>query len=111
MALITCPECGRENVSDTAQMCPSCGYGIKKHFDILKSEQKAKTIKQRRLDSVQMPSKPSSPGCVQYFFIWIWLVLGLIFFLATQEYMDIAYVYILIGGGLSFFINHIENSN
>lgn len=27
MALITCPECGKE-VSDTANNCPNCGYPI-----------------------------------------------------------------------------------
>lgn len=27
MALITCPECGKE-VSDKAKMCPNCGYPI-----------------------------------------------------------------------------------
>lgn len=32
MALIKCPECGRENVSDSAESCPNCGYGIKAHF-------------------------------------------------------------------------------
>lgn len=32
MALIKCPECGKENVSDSAEVCPNCGYGIKKHF-------------------------------------------------------------------------------
>lgn len=26
MALIKCPECGKENVSDTAKACPECGY-------------------------------------------------------------------------------------
>lgn len=29
MALIKCPECGKE-VSDKADVCPSCGYPIKK---------------------------------------------------------------------------------
>lgn len=33
MALITCPECGRERVSNTADACPSCGFGIKKYFE------------------------------------------------------------------------------
>ena len=28
MALIKCPECGKENVSDKAQTCPECGYRI-----------------------------------------------------------------------------------
>ena len=27
MALINCPECGKE-VSDSAEMCPNCGYSI-----------------------------------------------------------------------------------
>lgn len=39
MALINCPECGREKVSESAVSCPICGYGIKKHFDELKIEE------------------------------------------------------------------------
>lgn len=31
MALINCPECGKE-VSDTAQACPDCGYDIQKYL-------------------------------------------------------------------------------
>ena len=33
MALITCPECGRERVLNTADACSSCGFGIKKYFE------------------------------------------------------------------------------
>lgn len=33
MALVKCPECGREKVSSTALTCPDCGYGIKEHFE------------------------------------------------------------------------------
>ena len=29
MALVKCPECGREKVSDSAESCPNCGYAIK----------------------------------------------------------------------------------
>lgn len=36
MSLIKCPECGRENVSDSAEMCPGCGFGIKKYFEEIK---------------------------------------------------------------------------
>ena len=32
MALVKCPECGRENVSDSAETCPNCGYPIKNIF-------------------------------------------------------------------------------
>lgn len=39
MALIKCPECGRENVSDSAEACPDCGYGIKAHFEKIREEE------------------------------------------------------------------------
>lgn len=32
MALIKCPECGRENVSDSAKACPGCGFQIYDYF-------------------------------------------------------------------------------
>jgi len=32
MPLINCPECGKENISDQAENCPSCGFPIKAHF-------------------------------------------------------------------------------
>ena len=45
MALIKCPECGRENVSDSAAACPGCGFGIKDYFEKQK-EEKIEKIKQ-----------------------------------------------------------------
>lgn len=33
MSLIKCPECGKENVSDSAEACPRCGFGIKKYYE------------------------------------------------------------------------------
>lgn len=32
MALIMCPECGREKVSDRAPACPNCGFPISEYF-------------------------------------------------------------------------------
>lgn len=32
MALVSCPECGKQ-VSSTALACPECGYSIKEHFN------------------------------------------------------------------------------
>lgn len=54
MALIKCPECGRENVSDTAKACPSCGYGIKEHFDKIGRE----TKKQENIEIKEKDIKP-----------------------------------------------------
>ncbi len=33
MALVKCPECGREKVSDKALACPDCGFGLKEYFE------------------------------------------------------------------------------
>ncbi len=32
MALMNCPECGKENVSTTASACPNCGFAIKEYI-------------------------------------------------------------------------------
>ena len=49
MALIKCPECGRENVSDSAESCPGCGYGIKAHCqEVL--EKKQTTIRKEKIN-------------------------------------------------------------
>lgn len=42
MALVKCPECGRERVSDSAEACPDCGYGVKAHFDRIRQEEARK---------------------------------------------------------------------
>lgn len=38
MALIKCPECGREKVSSIATACPECGFPIKQHFENIDHE-------------------------------------------------------------------------
>lgn len=57
MSLIKCPECKKE-VSDSAESCPHCGYGIKPKPEVKKEE-----------------PKKSGPGC---FTILIWTVLIII---------------------------------
>lgn len=53
MALIKCPECGRENVSETAQQCPNCGFGINDYF----IEQKNKQIAERKAEQDRLQAK------------------------------------------------------
>lgn len=38
MSLVKCPECGRENVSDKAEACPSCGFALKDYYSNYSSE-------------------------------------------------------------------------
>jgi len=49
MALIKCPECGRENVSDTAKACPDCGFNISKHYGTEISLTSRNNTKTRRI--------------------------------------------------------------
>lgn len=49
MALVTCPECGRENVSDMAAACPYCGFPLRKHFEEIKLE-KEETEKEQHAE-------------------------------------------------------------
>lgn len=37
MALIKCPECGKE-ISDKAKACPECGYELKQNVEATKQE-------------------------------------------------------------------------
>lgn len=46
MALIQCPECGKTNISDSAEMCPECGYAVREHFE--REKRKAAYAEQRR---------------------------------------------------------------
>ncbi|MCM1059629.1 MAG: zinc ribbon domain-containing protein [Eubacterium sp.] len=60
MALVKCPECGREKVSDSAEACPACGYAIKSHYDKIKyaEMQKAQMAAQtERLRQIQEESQ------------------------------------------------------
>lgn len=41
MALIKCPECGLDGVSDTAAACPKCGFAVKDHFQKMHDEELA----------------------------------------------------------------------
>lgn len=56
MALVTCPECGRERVSDLAETCPECGFPIKTYFEKekkkLKSEQVEKSKKEEKIEKI-----------------------------------------------------------
>lgn len=57
MALVTCPECGRENVSDTALACPNCGYPVKEHFERLKTEKEIADKVEQVISEVEKPEK------------------------------------------------------
>lgn len=73
MSLITCPECGKEGVSELAKACPCCGYQISAYVERQKTEDVPAYEK-------QMPEQTAKPklravviGIVVIVVIWtIW---------------------------------------
>lgn len=96
MALVKCPECGKENISDAATTCPSCGYGIKEHFDLIRQKEAFDEKKQKdrekiqkqyeddlqRIDKMHHPSKPSLFGTIFQGKYWIFVPACLLTLLA-----------------------------
>lgn len=52
MALVTCPECGKKNVSDTATACPNCGYHIADYFTQLNKAKREDERKKAEIDEL-----------------------------------------------------------
>lgn len=53
MALITCPECGRPKVSDTALSCPDCGFSIANYYEKLRIEEAVKETQRKNVEQAQ----------------------------------------------------------
>ena len=124
MALVKCPECGKESISDAAATCPSCGYGIKEHFDLIRQKEtfdEEKRKKQERLqnelekelekiDVMPRPYKPSLssflfdktnwPVLLFGFFALIWLLLAVLYILIGEAEGIIC---LFVGGFLGVF--------
>lgn len=64
MALIQCPECHHENVSDSAPTCPYCGFEIKKYCENIRNQEIEETRQNQQteinqlLNSVVTPIRP-----------------------------------------------------
>ena len=61
LSLINCPECKRENVSSSAEMCPKCGFGIKKYCENLEKEKSEEEQDIEDMKSIPLPPKPEKP--------------------------------------------------
>ena len=55
MSLIKCPECGRENVSDTATACPNCGFNISNYYQTQQNAMNNQQAAQYQQPVQQMP--------------------------------------------------------
>lgn len=77
MALVTCPECGKPNVSSTATSCPYCGYNLKLHFEKEERAQRMAIAKEQAQQ--QTAAKPKSPSLLKTVLLTVIVILGIIF--------------------------------
>ncbi len=119
MALIQCPECGRENVSDTAVSCPGCGYNIALHYSKHKNANEEKieedNPEETELNEIPLPKKPTGD---KVGFCAILTVLSLVVcvgsLILSEEYQEFAMLFgygiiaIIVSGAFtfSFFVEH-----
>lgn len=75
MALVKCPECGRENVSDSAKACPGCGFQIAEYY-------------QNQRSAVNLPSKDITKQNFQW---------------SNKKWIVLAGVIVVLVFGLYFF--------
>ena len=54
MALVKCPECGKENVSASAEVCPECGFGVREYYENIHRNE----FQGHGSRSVEMPEPP-----------------------------------------------------
>lgn len=113
MALIKCPECKKENVSDTAISCPECGYGIKEHFEKLKAEelriQEEIEKKKREIDRIKSIPEPTKPK-VSISGVIISVVLIIFSFLAANmDSSPAAFIMFFMAMGVICYVAHIHN--
>lgn len=117
MALITCPECGKENISDSAATCPSCGYGIKEHFERIEQEkafieqkqqsqenlQRALEAKLQEIDNMPHPYKPSL-GDILFQDTSNWLILAFGFLGVLGLLCGVLFLVSGDGAGIIYFL-------
>lgn len=92
MSLIQCPECGKPNVSNAANACPSCGFPIKKYFKDRQDQISSETNIVHR--------SQQNNGCRSVFVviaIWICTILAFLCILLALIDEDHSFQFILYG--------------
>jgi DNA-directed RNA polymerase subunit RPC12/RpoP len=99
MALIKCPECGRE-VSDQATACPQCGYPIRKiEVDkrVLQEESTSETNSVPVADGSPFLGGWQTNAGMTVFGVIVCLILSRLFYMDTQGDITSGIVVIVIG--------------
>lgn len=124
MALIKCPECGREKVSDSAERCPDCGYGIKAHFKEIEFEEQLKLLEQSKkkilekyseeleseikiIREMPYPKKPNFMSimfCKKITYLHLGILICLLLMSQERIFFQLIFVLDLLLGNIAIFI-------
>ncbi len=72
MALIKCPECGKD-VSDTAPSCIHCGFSLAEHYDKLQARNALHKELDKKLHSIENADIPDEPSLFSGEGLW-WFI-------------------------------------
>ena len=93
----------RMRESDSAEMCPECGYNVKEHF--LKIEQEEKWLQQEKKcqeqgkEELKKIKMPSPPGMIDFLPLFLaFLAFGLLCFFLPTPFNIIGFLFFLIFG-------------
>lgn len=108
MALIKCPECGKE-FSDTANACPHCGYVMKKNT-VTNATDLGKGIKEglKGLNTMASPKKKST--CIKLSLIPIvaFIVSMIAGLLDNNALIIIGFLLFLLSGACNFYVGKFK---
>lgn len=108
MALIKCPECGKE-FSDTANACPHCGYVMKENT-ISNAKDLGKGVKEglKGLNTMASPKKKST--CIKLSLIPIvaFIVLMIAGLLSNDTLIGIGGLLAILSGACNFYVGKFK---
>jgi hypothetical protein len=118
MALINCPECGKENISSSATACPNCGFDIKGWQKKLDEERIAQEKVEKEQANLRFQAEReneerqriinSIPDPALYGIIWVYpvvIAVGILFTIIAGPFWIIA---ALVGCGAYFAYSYLE---
>jgi ribosomal protein L37E len=118
MALINCPECGKENISSSAASCPNCGFDIrgwqqKIEDERIKREKEEKAQENLRLQAEREEAERQRlmagiPDPTMYGKIPVYIGIGAAGILMTIAFSPFFLFAAFIGCGVYFGVSYME---
>jgi ssDNA-binding Zn-finger/Zn-ribbon topoisomerase 1 len=118
MALINCPECGKEGISSSAVSCPNCGFDIRGWQQNIKNERIAKEKEEKAQENLRIQAEKeeaerqrvleSIPDPTMYGKISVYAIVGVVGILFTIAGGPFWIIAALVGCGAYFGVSYMD---